>query len=234
MYAKEAAFYDKLYAAKDYRGEVERLIPFIRKDLRAEGKRLLDAACGTGRHLEFLRQEFEAEGLDNSPELLAAARLRNPALRFHQADLLDFDLGRTYEVITCLFSSIGYLKTLDNAGRAVRCLARHLVPGGILVLEPWFTPGAWKTGNVQVLLHEEPGLKIARMSTSGADGRLSTFDFHYLVGTPEKTEHFVERHELGLFETEELRLVLSEAGLSVRYDPEGLTGRGLFIGRKTG
>jgi hypothetical protein len=119
-------------------------------------------------------------------------------------------------------------------GRAVRCLARHLVPGGILVLEPWFTPGAWKTGNVQVLLHEEPGLKIARMSTSGAAGGLSTFDFHYLVGTPEKTEHFVERHELGLFETEELRLVLSEAGLSVRYDPEGITGRGLFSGRKTG
>jgi hypothetical protein len=42
----------------------------------------------------------------------------------------------------------------------------------------------------------------------------------------------VERHELGLFETAEVRSVLVEAGLDVTYDAEGLTGRGLFIGRR--
>jgi hypothetical protein len=62
--------------------------------------------------------------------------------------------------------------------------------------------------------------------------RFSCFDLHYLIGTLEGTEHFVERHELGLFETDEVRSVLAEAGLDVRYDAEGLTGRGLFIGRR--
>jgi hypothetical protein len=64
------------------------------------------------------------------------------------------------------------------------------------------------------------------------DGRLSYFDLHYLIGTPEGTEHLVERHELGLFEQEEMRAALEGAGLQVTYDEEGLMGRGLYIGRR--
>ena len=71
------------------------------------------------------------------------------------------------------------------------------------------------------------------MNTSFVDGRLSYFDMHYLIGTNEKTEHFVERHELGLFTVDETRRAFLEAGLEVTYDEEGLTGRGLYIGRRT-
>jgi len=53
-----------------------------------------------------------------------------------------------------------------------------------------------------------------------------------LIGTPQGTEHFVERHELGLFEQAEMRAALEGAGLQVSYDPQGLTGRGLWIGEK--
>ena len=42
----------------------------------------------------------------------------------------------------------------------------------------------------------------------------------------------VERHELGLFETDEMRTVMEEHGLDVTHDAEGLTGRGLFIGKR--
>ena len=60
---------------------------------------------------------------------------------------------------------------------------------------------------------------------------MSVFDLHHLIGTPVGTEHIVERHELGLFETDEMRAVFEEQGLAVAYDAEGLTGRGLFIGK---
>ena len=91
---------------------------------------------------------------------------------------------------------------------------------------------AWHVPSVHSLFIDEPELKIARVNTSFVDGRLSYFDLHYLVGTPEGTEHFVERHELGLFETDEMLAALSSVGLKVTYDAEGLTGRGLFIGRR--
>jgi ubiquinone/menaquinone biosynthesis C-methylase UbiE len=232
VFTKTAQFYDKIYAFKDYPAEAEQLTAIIRKHLRSEGNRLLDVACGTGKHIEHLKTRFNVEGLDINEELLEIARQCNPGVPFHQGDMIDFDLSRQFDVVTCLFSSIGYVKTLDNAKRAVTCMVRHLVDGGVLVVEPWFTPDAWHAPSVHALFIDEPELKIARINTSFQEGRLSYFDLHYLVGTPEGTEHFVERHELGLFETEEMQAALEGGGLDVAYDPEGLIGRGLFIGCK--
>jgi ubiquinone/menaquinone biosynthesis C-methylase UbiE len=232
MFSKTAQYYDKIYSFKDYRAEVERLVTIIRENLSSDGCRLLDVACGTGHHIEHLKEHFAVEGLDVSQELLAIARQRVPDVSFHHADMTDFDLGRQFDVVTCLFSSIGYVKTLDNLGRAVGCMARHVAPGGLLIVEPWFIPEAWHPGTVHAAFMDEPELKIARVNTSFVDGRLSYFDLHYLIGTPEGTEHFVERHELGLFEGEEMQAAFTAVGLEVGYDAEGLTGRGLYIGRR--
>ena len=232
MFSKTARYYDKIYAFKDYRAEVETLVSLLGDRLPKERSTLLDVACGTGHHVEYLKKVFDVEGLDLDAVLLDMARQRNPGIPFHHGDMTDFSLGRTFDVVTCLFSSIGYVKTLDSLARALTCMARHLRPGGLLAIEPWFAPADWRSGTVHAILVEEPELKIARVSTSFADGRLSTFDMHYLIGTPEGTEHVVERHELGLFERQEMKAALSQAGLRVSYDAHGLTGRGLFIGHK--
>lgn len=232
MFLKSARYYDRIYSFKDYQAEVQRLLTIIGENLGSKGNRLLDVACGTGRHIEYLREHFEVEGLDIAQELLDIARQRNPNVRFHQADMVNFDLGRGFDVVTCLFSSIGYVKTLENLRLAAGCMARHVEPGGLLIIEPWFTSDTWRPGTVHAVLIDERDLKIARINTSLVRGRVSYFDLHYLIGTPEGTEHFVERHELGLFETDEVKAILSEVGLEVIYDSEGLTGRGLFIGKR--
>jgi len=94
-------------------------------------------------------------------------------------------------------------------------MTRHLLPGGILVIEPWFTPEACHPGTVHSLFIDEPDSKIAQVNRSFVDGRLSFFDLHYLIGTPRGTEHSVEHHELGLFETDEIHAVLINGCLEV-------------------
>jgi ubiquinone/menaquinone biosynthesis C-methylase UbiE len=232
VFTKTAQYYDKFYSFKDYPAEVEKLKRLIRPYLPPGQHSLLDVACGTGRHLEYLKDHFAVEGLDLDENLLEIARERLPGITFHQADMETFWLDRTFDVITCLFSSIGYLKTIQRVTNACRSMASHLNPGGVLVIEPWFTPDQWRPGQVHAMLVEEPELKLARMSTSLAEGTLSIIEFHYLIGTPEGTSHSVERHELGLFELAEMRVALESAGLRVSYDPDGLTGRGLWVGVK--
>jgi ubiquinone/menaquinone biosynthesis C-methylase UbiE len=232
MFSKTAQYYDKIYAFKDYQAEADRLTTIIEENLRSDGRRLLDVACGTGGHIAYLKERFQVEGLDISQEFLEIARREHPDVPFHHADMMAFDLADEFDVVTCLFSSIGYVRTQQNLTRAVACMTRQVVRGGVLIIEPWFTPDTWYTPSVHASLVDEPDLKIARVNTSFVEGRLSYFDLHYLIGTLEGTEHFVERHELGLFETAEVRSVLVEAGLDVTYDAEGLTGRGLFIGRR--
>jgi SAM-dependent methyltransferase len=233
MFSQTAQYYDTIYLAmKDYGAEAEKLTAFVHQFCRSIGNRLLDVACGTGLHLFYLKQHFQVEGLDLDEQLLAIARQRNLGIPLHHADMTDFDLGCTFDVVICLFSAIGYVQTLDNLSRAVQCMAQHLVPGGILLIEPWFTPETWRPGIVHARFIDEPNLKIARMNTSDVDGRLSIMDMHYLIGTPEGTKHYVERHDLGLFTSDEMIDALTACGLEVTYDKGGLTGRGLYIGQR--
>jgi len=224
-----AQYYDKLYAFKDYASETACVLEIIQTHLTSGGKRLLDVACGTGAHLVHLAPQFDVEGVDISEGMLAVASERLPGVRFHCADMIDLDLGRTFDVVTCLFSSIGYVKSLENLSKAARSLARHLAAGGVLIIEPWFTPAEWHPNTVHALFIDEPELKLARINTSKVEGRLSTFDLHYLIGTPQDTTHVLECHELGLFTREEMEQALVDAGLVVRYDERGLTGRGVYI-----
>jgi SAM-dependent methyltransferase len=235
VYSETARYYDRIYANKDYALETQRIVDIVGTDLPSNSDRrprLLDVACGTGRHIEYLKAHYDVEGLDLCPELLAIARRRNPEISFHQGDMVDLDLGRTYDVVTCLFSAIGYVKTLDRLRSAISSMARHLAPGGLLLVEPWFTPDAWHPGGVHATFVDDNVLKIARVNTSEVEGRLSSFTFHYLIGTPEGVEHLTERHELGLFEMDEMCAAFTHANLTVRHDPEGLTGRGLYLGRR--
>lgn len=234
MFTKSAAFYDLIYGFKDYAAEAEKVRQVIDAANRSGGRRLLDVACGTGQHLGHLQHYFRAEGLDLDPELLSIARTRLPDLRFTHADMVDFDLGRRFDAVVCLFSSIGYVGTLDKLRETARTFTRHLEPGGVVVVEPWLTPDTFRPGHVQALFAEATDLKVARMSSSDLRPDRWVLSFHYLVGTPKGVEHFTEEHHLGLFTTDNYINAFSDAGLQVNYDPDGISGRGLVVGVKPG
>ncbi len=229
---KSARFYDAVYGFKDYASESEQLLGLIESSKLSDGNTLLDVACGTGGHFPYLREHYQIEGLDLDENMLLVARERFPDILFHQGDMVDFDLSGRFDVITCLFSSIGYTKTASRMRQAVQNMADHLLPGGVLIIEPWLSPDQWKPGGLHGLNVVEPDFRITRMNISETRGGLSVVDFHYLVGTPEGIHYFTETHELGLFSTESYLDAFESAGLDVTHDPEGLIGRGLFIGVK--
>lgn len=233
-FSKSALYYDVIYARKkNYKVETKRLEKLIRRYKRSHDKELLDVACGTGVHVSFLGRKFDVEGLDIDSKLLSIARRRNPGVRFHHGDMTRFNLGKQFDVITCLFSAIGYVKTLPQLHRAIRSMTRHLKPGGVLIVEPWLTPERFHAGRIDAGHVNRPKLKITRMNRTVVKGRLSFVDFHYLVGTPERIGYFIEHQVLGLFTHDEYLKALRDCGLDVVYDSKGLMGRGLYIGLKS-
>jgi ubiquinone/menaquinone biosynthesis C-methylase UbiE len=231
MFKKSAEIYDQLYSFLDYSGASRKVADIVRTN-DPDARTLLDVGCGTGLHLTHLAEEFEVMGVDISNELIAVARRKRPDIPYEIGDMADFSLGRTFDAVTCLFSSIGYVKTLARMRAAVAVFARHLNPGGILLVEPWFTPDAYWTGHITANFYDGPDMKIAWMYTSRRKGRVSVLDIHYMVGTPEAVDEFREVHEIGLFTREEYERAFRDAGLSVNFDAEGLFRRGLFMGVK--
>jgi len=234
MFSKSAKFYNAIYATmgKDYIAETQKVQQVIQQHKRSEGNTLLEVACGTGLHASIFKESYLVEGLDLDPEMLAVARENHPDIPFHLADMAEFNLGKGFDVITCLFSSIGYVKTKKRLNQAIQTMSDHLLPGGVLIVEPWFTPKQWSTGRVGLINVDEENLKITRMSLGGVRGRVSILDFHYMVGTPQGIQTFKERHELGLFAHEEYLDAFRKADLEGIHDPEGVDGRSLYIGLK--
>ncbi len=232
MFTKSAKWYDALYSFKDYAQESAKIISLLKQEHPAAHS-VLDVACGTAEHDKYLSKEYNVDGLDINQEFIQIASRKNPTGEYFCADMTSFALGKTYDIVLCLFSSIGYAKTLDGVVKALLCFEKHLNADGIIMVEPWFTPDAWSPiGRVYLLTAETPEGKVCRMNSSEQQGALSIFHFHYLVGTSAGVEYFIERHELGLFSVDDMKKAFDMANLTVRYDQKGLTDRGLYIAKR--
>lgn len=228
-----AHLYDLIYQGKDYAAESTEIHALIQA--RCPGARsLLDVACGTGVHLGHLSQWYDVEGLDIDAEMLAQARRRLPAVSLHEADMASFALGRRFDAVTCLFSSIGYLSSEDELQRAVAAFSRHLEPGGVLVVDGWVRPDRWgEPGRVHVETVEADDMTVVRVSRSRRVGAVTSLEMHHLVATDDGMEHLVDHHRLTLFGEDDYKAAFRDAGLAVEMVAGPLPDRDRYVGLKS-
>lgn len=234
-YGGAAEFYDLLYSEqKDYGAEA-RLIESLIRGVFPSAESLLDVGCGTGAHARSLLDlGFRVDGIDLEPAFVEIARRKCPDGSFEVGDMVDFDLGQRYDVVTCLFSAIGYVLTEDRLRAAVRRMREHLAPGGVLLIDPWFEPGQLTSGWITTVAGHRQGLSVTRMSRTVLDGSVSRLEFEYLVGTSAGIEHRSELHELGLFTQAQMEGAFRAAGFSVARQPEALGTRGIYVATVSG
>jgi SAM-dependent methyltransferase len=95
---------------------------------------VLDAGCGMGRvAIELWRRGLDVVGVDLDPDLLERARRRAPTVPWVEGDLSGLDLQRTFDLVVMAGNVIPFVEPADRQGVVEAC-ARHLVPGGRLVI----------------------------------------------------------------------------------------------------
>jgi ubiquinone/menaquinone biosynthesis C-methylase UbiE len=234
LYEELAPYYDMIYNWKDYQKEASKLIRLVRSNQLSTGRDLLDVACGTGRHLSYLRRRFNCAGIDDSVEMLAVAKKKVRGVRFIKGSMTNFDARKKFDIVLCLFSSMGYLRTQNEIRRAAANFARHLKRGGVLIVEPWLRKSAWSDRTVHMQHSESDSLKIARVSFAWADGDLSVLDERYLIAQKgEGVKYVRDLHKMRFFEVESTLQAFRETGLEARFTEDSLMpGRGLLIATK--
>lgn len=155
--------YSPVFDLVEERLQVARVVELV---ALAHGSRVLDLACGQGRHAHLLAEAgFDVDGVDLSRDLLKVAKARGtgPRLRYRRADMraLPALWRRRFDAVVNLFTSFGFFDDIGDDRRVLRQVARVLKPGGCFVwqggnrdaLTPRFLRGdEWLTANgVRVL-----------------------------------------------------------------------------------
>ena len=243
MFAHVQDAYEALYTGKSYQHEIglvdkilDRRLPAQDPDAEPVPRRVLEVGCGPGLRLAVLQQwhkKYLPEGLDRDPAMLALAERRLDGVPLHEGDMREFDIGTQFEAVLCLFGVIGYMMTTDDLVLALRRMREHLVPGGLLLLEPWLSPGQATHGRVRPLAARRPGLEVQRMNYTRVSGNHLIIDIHYLIGDERGVRHIQEIRTLRLYTEAEYRAALREAGFGdVSLEAYGPQGRGLYVAQR--
>lgn len=226
---------DPSVPSDQFRAEAVAASELIARYQQSQGCALLALACGAGGHLPALCERFHVVGLDVSPELLASARKKAPGVRFIQGDLVDFEIPSTFDAALNLTGSIGFVLTRENLFKVFKNIAQHLVPGGVLVLSPWFTQESFKEKIVADLIRQ-PGVRVARMDSlrRTAPDR-AVIEMHHLIGEDGQVRYMTRIVEMGLFSEKDYREAIRMAGLELMETYVGQKiAMGAYVARKKG
>ncbi|MDT0615953.1 class I SAM-dependent DNA methyltransferase [Streptomyces lancefieldiae] len=233
MYSRDhAEIFDFVHAARgrNWSAEADEVTALIRRrNPRADS--LLDIASGTGEHLvRFATHFVRAEGLELSPDMRRISERKLPGTTVHVGDMRSFDLGTTYDAVVCLCFSLAYMRSVEELRASTAAMVRHLAPGGVVVVEPWWFPERFIDGSVSASLAQEDGRAVSRLSHTVRDGRLSRMTVRFTVADATGIREFTEHETLSLFGEHEYAAAFADLGCAMTYRPGGPNGRGLFVG----
>ena len=168
-YDSFARFYDL-----EYRNVTDDL-EFYRQFAERCASPILELGCGTGRILTHLgKAGFRVTGVDGSLPMLSIARHNldqdtrlEHRVHLEEADMRTFSLRTRFRMALCAINSFMHLMTPDDQAACVANVHRHLVPGGLFIVD-LFNP------DLALLLEGGGRLMLERMLVDPATSTLVT------------------------------------------------------------
>lgn len=226
-------YYDHLHDKKDYLDEATFFTNLIKKYKKSKGDSLLDVACGTGEHIKYFKQDFKTEGIDLSKELIAIARDKNPDVNFEIADMTKFKASKKFDVITCLFSSIAYIKSGKDLKKTINNFYDNLKSGGVLLVETLFLKDKFSEIKNHIRFFKDENLTLKRTTNISVGSDIVTIKSMYEITEKGKAKKFIiDEHILQLHNEAELISLMKGVGFNVKTFIYEQTGTQLFLGIK--
>ncbi len=207
-------------------------IPLLLGLAEETGGPILELGAGTGRTLVPLaRAGFALVGLDNSEAMLVRARSQLAAAGLQEraalvlGEMTDFDLGRRFPLVTIPFNTWMHLPNSQAQSAALRCIARHLTPGGrlLIALPAPATITDFEHDGALVLERTfddpETGELVLQFSSTQLDEVEQTLSITWIydrIGADETVKRVLAPMKLRYLFRQEAELLLKESGLSPR------------------
>ncbi|MFL5898192.1 MAG: methyltransferase domain-containing protein [Solirubrobacterales bacterium] len=198
--------------------EIDRALTMLRPK---GGERVLDLACGTGRHsLEMVRRGFSVVGVEIGPELVEIARREAEQegleATFVEADLRQLDYDAEFDVVLNLNDgAVGYFETDEENHRTFEVISRALKPGGknliqvpnVLHARAHLPQRSWIPSSTMIELVEHRWNKKERYM----EGAMIPIKFGEPLENLDKRIEFRQR----LYTVDELREIYDSVGMTL-------------------
>ena len=198
--------------------EIKRALTMLRPQ---GGERILDLACGTGRHsLELVRHGFSVVGVEISKELVEIAQRDAEAqgleATFIEGDLRELDFEEEFDIVLNLNDgAVGYFETDEENHRTFEVISRALKPGGqnliqvpnVLYARARLPQRSWIPSSGMVELVEHRWNKKDRYM----EGAMIPLRFGEALEGLDKRIEFRQR----LYEGDELRDIYASVGMTL-------------------
>ena len=222
--------YDYVYSWKNYSEEAATVRRLLLSEGVAEGGRILEAACGTGRYLMHLQQWFSVAGFDLDRSMLRAARWRVPDGIFFLGDMSNFSVDGPCDALLCLFGGMGYLEPSTALASGAAAFFAAVRPGGVALVEPWVEPDEFVPGEAWMQTYAATNFQLARLVVPRREGERCVLEFHYqLARAGGRVEQLRSTEILYLHPLQRLVSALSSAGFQVETTGEGFMSSGHLL-----
>ncbi len=133
----DSTYYHTLYKNRDEREAqvfIDNLIDYLQIP---KGSKLIDIACGKGRHAKYFNQKgMDVVGVDLSPNSINTAKKdENKNLQFAVHDMRENYKENTFDIATNLFTSFGYFDDNKDEQKAINAMASNLKKEGLLIID---------------------------------------------------------------------------------------------------
>jgi SAM-dependent methyltransferase len=220
-----ARFYDLFYSNKPYSEEARFVHERIIELSRFRTRRLLELACGTGGHaVYFARLGYEVTATDYSRDMLAEARKKakreNVSIEFRELDMREIpEDEQPYDVVICLFDSIGYVQTDEALDAVFSGVNKNLCPGGLFVFEFWHAPPMVNSFDpVRIRRFPIEGGRVVRVAETSLEPERSLAAVTYTIlelRNDGKYTELVETHRNRYFNIDDMEAWAPRCGFQV-------------------
>ena len=133
----DSSYYHILYKNRDEK-EAELFIENLIMKLQIKkGSKLIDIACGKGRHATYFNSlGLDVIGVDLSPNSIAyATKNENATLQFAVHDMREVYQKNSFDIATNLFTSFGYFEKKEDEQKAINAIVKNLKSEGLLIFD---------------------------------------------------------------------------------------------------
>ena len=206
----DSPHYHILYKNRDYK-EAEYFLKKLTDYLKPKSTdKILDLACGAGRHSIFLNKlGFNVTGVDLSPNSIEAAKkFENDKLNFAVHDMREVYLESGFNYVFNMFTSFGYFESNEENLKMLRSVEATLKPGGTFVLD-FFNSHRVVRDLVKQETKEIEGIKF-QLSRELVDGKIIK-----QINFSDKNKMFSFKEKVQAIDLPQFETLFSHTGLKI-------------------